>query len=152
MGSATATDPDLAPISVIIQHVPIILSYTARTVISFCYFASWVIRSTLSYPTLLLLPPAGFILSITFYLFAPVIVFFQVLLDVLVFTPYNLALYFLDAVYPLYVFCGVASITGILIGLLAKRLVVQINKVARFEVAGEQSNKRREEQVKWEED
>ena len=152
MGSATATDPDLAPISVIIQHVPIVLSYTARTVISFWSFASWVIRSALSYPTLLLLPPVGFILSIIFYLFAPFIVFFQVLLDVLVFTPYNLVLYFLDAVFPLYVFCGVASITGILIGLLAKRLVFQINEIAKFAVADEQSYKRREERVNWEKD
>ncbi|KAF5391785.1 hypothetical protein D9757_001647 [Collybiopsis confluens] len=142
-------DSDIAPISAIvqyIQHIPLILSYTAQTARKFGLFASWLIRSTLSYPTFLVLSPLAHILSITFYILGPFIVFGQILLDALLLTPFNILLYLLDAVYPLYVFFGVACITGTIVGLLARQLVVQINKLATLDSTQEWSGNRRNEQ------
>jgi len=49
-----------------------------------------------------------------------VIVFLSIVFGLFIRTPYSVIVYLLDAVYPIYVFCGVACITGALIGLTGK--------------------------------
>ena len=68
--------------------------------------------STITYPVLLLTP--------LYYVFAPLIVFVQVSLDFLVFTPYKITAYLLDLVYPIYVVVGAACIAGVLLGGLGR--------------------------------
>ncbi|KAL0577283.1 hypothetical protein V5O48_004711 [Marasmius crinis-equi] len=77
------------------------------------------ILSTLSilyYPLSFLRLPILAPLAILLYVFAPAIVFVQILLEVIIYTPYRVLVYLSDVVYPLYVFCGVACITGVLAG------------------------------------
>ncbi|RDB17527.1 hypothetical protein Hypma_001260 [Hypsizygus marmoreus] len=59
-------------------------------------------------------------LPIIFYFLAPAFVFFEIATDVFLRFPYQVALYLLDAFYPIYVFCGVACITGALVGVTGR--------------------------------
>lgn len=79
------------------------------------------------------------------------IVFVQVLFDVLVLTPYNSVIYLVDAIYPLYVFCGVACITGVILGVLARQLVFWLTELGKIDELPEQPIKLVAEKVKWEE-
>jgi len=63
-------------------------------------------------------------IPIILYALAPVIVFFQIAVGLLVVAPYKLAIYFFDSVYPIYVFFGVACITGSVIGFGGRSLAV----------------------------
>jgi len=56
------------------------------------------------------------------YVFAPVIVFSQLVVTIFLFGPYNITLYLLDALYPLYVLAGVACITGGVLGITGRGL------------------------------
>jgi hypothetical protein len=51
-----------------------------------------------------------------------VIVFLDIVAAIFIRAPYNSVVYFLDAMFPLYVFCGVACITGGLMGLVGRIL------------------------------
>ena len=74
-------------------------------------------------------------LPIVLYVIAPVTVFLDLVVAIFIRAPYNGVLYLLDALFPLYVFCGVACITGGLLGLTARILCrVIINLVRRGEV------------------
>ncbi|KAF9007112.1 hypothetical protein BDQ17DRAFT_1351454 [Cyathus striatus] len=59
-------------------------------------------------------------LPIVLYILAPVTVFCQAVFRFFVLAPYRILVYLIDAVYPLYVFCGVAIITGSALGLCAR--------------------------------
>lgn len=50
------------------------------------------------------------------YLLAPVMTFVSIVFSITIRTPYTFVSWLLDAVFPLYVFCGVACITGGLLG------------------------------------
>ena len=56
------------------------------------------------------------------YILAPVFVFLDIAATLFLRTPYRTAAYLLDAAFPLYVFVGVACITGGILGLLARVL------------------------------
>lgn len=56
------------------------------------------------------------------YLLAPVFVFLDITATLFLRTPYRTAVYLLDAAFPLYVFVGVACITGGILGLAARLL------------------------------
>lgn len=130
---AAPSDPDLPPIAAALDYFPLVASVAVRTTHSFFRFTSWLVRTTLSYSGLVVLSPLASVLSASLYIFAPVIVFAQVLLDIFVFTPYGLAVYFVDAMYPVYVFCGVACITGVIIGGFARWLVSWITEQSQLE-------------------
>jgi hypothetical protein len=61
---------------------------------------------------------------ILLYILAPVIVFVQLLFDLVVTTPYRVISYLSDAFYPVYVFVGVACITGALVGLGGRLFII----------------------------
>ena len=82
------------------------------TAITFLTHALGFLISKIYYPIFLLSP-----LSIILYLLSPAIVLAEVVLDMLVATPYHISLYLLDAFYPVYVLCGVACIVGALLGI-----------------------------------
>lgn len=130
---APTSDPDLPPIAAALDYFPLVASVAVQTTRSLFRFTSWLVRTTLSYSGLVVLSPFASVLSASLYIFAPVIVFAQVLLDIFVFTPYGLAVYFVDAMYPVYVFCGVACITGVIIGGFARWLVSWITEQSQLE-------------------
>lgn len=93
-------------------------------------------------------------LPIILYFLAPALVFFDILADVFLRVPYQLSLYILDAFYPIYVFCGVACITGAVIGImgrLASKLLVDMVQGRYFappEVKMIESEKKRGKRAK----
>jgi hypothetical protein len=73
-------------------------------------------------------------LPIVLYVIAPVTVFLDLIVAVFIRAPYNGVIYLLDALFPLYVFCGVACITGGLLGLTGRILCrIVINLIQRGE-------------------
>jgi len=70
------------------------------------------------FQTLLHLSPFPIIL----YVIAPLTVFLDLVVAIFIRAPYNGVIYLLDALFPLYVFCGVACITGGLLGLTGRIL------------------------------
>ena len=103
-----------------------LISYITTAFSWFKYFLSYIssFRLLLFWPVPILL-----------YLFAPVIVFSELVVTVFFFAPYRSILYLLDAFYPLYVLAGVACITGGVLGIAGRelsRLLVYLSQV-RFE-------------------
>jgi len=100
----------------ITQIIPF-LSKTASFLVSIASQINFVLvflTSWLSYPIFLLAKaPLPFIL----YIMSPVIVFGQIVAGVFFVIPYHAVVDFFVAVQPFYVFCGVACISGALIGL-----------------------------------
>ncbi|KAH7868226.1 uncharacterized protein C8R40DRAFT_851683 [Lentinula edodes] len=148
---ATSIDLEPAPISALMQYTPVIASNIVKITSSSFHLTSWLIRSSFSYPKRIILSPLSVLLSVFLYLLAPVIVFVQVLLDVLVLMPYNSVIYLVDAIYPLYVFCGVACITGVIVGVLARQLVFWLTELGKLDEVPEQPIELVAENVKWEE-
>jgi polyferredoxin len=72
-------------------------------------------------------------LPVALYLLAPAFVFLQVTTDLFMVLPYRIVLAFLDVVFPLYVFCGVACITGALVGFSGRLLTSILVEAARDE-------------------
>ncbi|KAG2757788.1 hypothetical protein P692DRAFT_20208071 [Suillus brevipes Sb2] len=62
-------------------------------------------------------------------LLAPLILVFHIVLDAAVYTPYTIISNLAAALYPLYVFCGVACIFGAVLGILGRSLVALSNNV-----------------------
>ncbi|KAG2357747.1 hypothetical protein BDR07DRAFT_1419440 [Suillus spraguei] len=62
-------------------------------------------------------------------LFAPVILAFHIVLDVTVYTPYMIISNIAAALYPVYMFCGVACIFGAALGILGRSLITLSNNI-----------------------
>jgi hypothetical protein len=91
---------------------------------AFIFLASWI-----SYPMLVIVKaPLPFIL----YILSPVIVFGQILFGGLFIFPYNAIVEFFVELQPFYVFCGVACISGAVIG-MGGRLVAESISAAIME-------------------
>jgi hypothetical protein len=59
-------------------------------------------------------------IPILVYLLAPFTIFIGYIGHIFIFAPYSTLVYLLDAVHPLYVFCGVACLTGVLVGYIGR--------------------------------
>lgn len=70
-------------------------------------------------------------IPIILYIIAPFTVFLGYLASAFVFVPYATVVYLLEALHPLYVFCGVACLTGALLGaigrLVAAGLIISVS-------------------------
>lgn len=84
----------------------------------------------ISKPILLLSP-----VPIALYILSPIFTLCSVLFDMLVLMPFKAAVYLFDALYPLYVFCGVACIMGCLLGLGGRYLSDVLVKMAAESVS-----------------
>ena len=109
----TATGTATAVRSITNAGSPILqlISYITTAFSWFKYFSS-----SISFFRLLLFWPVPILL----YLFAPVVVFSNIVLTIFFFAPYKSILYLLDALYPLYVLAGVACITGGVLGIAGR--------------------------------
>lgn len=88
---------------------------------SFCVsFVSNVTRWSFS-PFILVYPAIS-------YLIAPILVFLAMVINVSVLEPLGTARYLLSSLYPVYVFCGVACITGIVVGVGGRGLSALLTK------------------------
>lgn len=56
------------------------------------------------------------------YIISPLTVFLHYLGFIFVFGPYSTALFLVEALHPLYVFCGVACLTGVLLGVMGRTI------------------------------
>lgn len=75
-------------------------------------------------------------LPILGYVCAPLFVFLDINTTLFVRAPYQTVTYLLEAVFPLYVFVGVACITGVLLGLVARvmcRLLIASLEPAKYD-------------------
>ncbi|KAK2459463.1 hypothetical protein APHAL10511_008523 [Amanita phalloides] len=112
-----AAKPATAPPAAIRRAYPYLktaLSFLIPTTIAL-YRLLAQLASKFSKPILFLSP-----IPIIFYLISPIVVFCDVVLDLLIWTPLRTAIYLFDALYPVYVLGGVACITGCLLGLLGR--------------------------------
>ncbi|KAG7443598.1 uncharacterized protein BT62DRAFT_1008956 [Guyanagaster necrorhizus] len=118
------TVPSNAPLlDVLLPLLPLFSQYLALlsgAITTSIRAVQWAL-SKASYPVILLSPFPVFI-----YVFAPLIVFTQVALDIVVFTPARTILSLLELVYPLYVLMGIACITGLLVGGIGRLLTLRI--------------------------
>ncbi|KAF9650186.1 hypothetical protein BDM02DRAFT_3112408 [Thelephora ganbajun] len=77
---------------------------------SFCYsFVSSATRWSFS-PFILVYPVIS-------YLVAPFLVFAAIIINISILAPLSIARHLLNSLYPVYVFCGVACVTGIVVGM-----------------------------------
>ena len=127
MVSPTATQviENTPPIS---QIIPFVSKAASLLVVTISYTSSVVafLFSFISHPTLLLVnAPLQFI----FYILSPFIVFGQIVLGVFFVTPYHVAVDFFVAMQPIYVYYGVACISGAVIGLGARVIASMASSV-----------------------
>jgi len=107
----------------ILQLLPF-LSASLSTLSSVLSYIFWVALSAVAY----LITPLTLLASALAYIFAPPILLLRALVDILVITPYHVTVYIFQALYPVYVFVGVACIIGAVIGLLARTLANMAGK------------------------
>lgn len=89
--------------------------------ISFSYsFVSNITRWSFS-PFILVYPLIS-------YLVAPLLVFAATIINISFLTPFSVTCYIFDSLYPIYVFCGVACITGIVVGMGGRGLSALLTK------------------------
>ncbi|KAG7099833.1 hypothetical protein E1B28_001641 [Marasmius oreades] len=118
MESSTSPIPwNETPLGQTITYLPVLGSFLWRSFL----LISGVLLYPITYLSALKVPLLAPI-SIFLYVFAPFLVFTRIILDLFVFTPYSTFVYLVDAIYPVYVFCGVACITGVLMGTLGRFL------------------------------
>ncbi|KAJ7608517.1 hypothetical protein DFH06DRAFT_1248249 [Mycena polygramma] len=86
----------------------------ARAILASLAFAGRIV----AHPVAILSP-----FPVLLYILSPAIVFVQIVLEAFVYSPYRLIVYLSDAFYPIYVFLGVACITGALLGLSGRGVV-----------------------------
>ena len=78
------------------------------------------------------------------YLVAPLLIFATMILKVFFLAPLNMAHHILNSLYPVYAFCGVACITGIVIGMGGRSLSALLTGLfAKTEHGGSASAVRR---------
>ncbi|KAK7058625.1 hypothetical protein VNI00_002261 [Paramarasmius palmivorus] len=121
------------PLGQALLFLPVLGSFIWRSISYTLQTLAWIIQKCI-YPFIALSPH-----PILLYILAPFTVFIQIVLSILVVSPYRVLLYFSDVFYPVYVFCGVACITGGLVGVLGRVLtylvigMVQKKPGVRFE-------------------
>jgi hypothetical protein len=62
-------------------------------------------------------------------LFAPITLIFHIILDAVIYTPYAIISSVTAALYPLYIFCAVACISGAALGIIGRSLITLVNNV-----------------------
>ncbi|KAJ7257546.1 hypothetical protein B0H12DRAFT_1232576 [Mycena haematopus] len=80
----------------------------------------------LAHPIVLVLPAS---IALLLYIVAPFLVFSQLVFEIVLHTPYRVIVFLSDAVYPAYVFLGVACITGALLGWTGRSVVLGVAAV-----------------------
>ncbi|KAJ7441487.1 hypothetical protein B0H11DRAFT_503388 [Mycena galericulata] len=79
------------------------------------------IAKVIAHPIVFLSP-----FPVLLYIATPLIVFVQILLEVVVYSPYRAVLFVSNVFYPAYVFVGVACITGAVLGLSGRLAVLGV--------------------------
>jgi hypothetical protein len=102
------------------QLIPFLLKFTSLLASAASQLSSALVPlSSLLFYSIILL--ANTSLKIILYVISPILAFVQIVLGVLLVDPYHAIVNFFLAVQPFYVFCGVACITGTVIGLGGRR-------------------------------
>jgi len=72
------------------------------------------------------------------YLLAPFTTFAAILISITLYTPYRFILWLLDALFPVYVLCGVACITGSILGLGGRTLSLSLVRAVAHDTVKEE--------------
>lgn len=112
MTSSSSSTPSPIPSTLL----PLILPYLTSTIRTSFQLVTYIPK----------LVPWSSLISPLSYVFAPLTTFISILLTITVFTPYHLITWLLENVYPVYVFCGVACITGGILGLSGRLVSLSI--------------------------
>jgi len=97
-------------------------NHTLTVVASFCFsFVSNATRWSFS-PFILVYPAVS-------YIVAPLLVSAVMVVNISVWAPLSVARYLLSALYPVYVLCSVACITGIVVGMGGRGLTALLTKI-----------------------
>lgn len=118
---ATSSSNELPPLQQALPH----LASAVQTFFSIAFSISkrlLSISQKLAYPATALAPLSW---SAFLYIIAPATTLVQVLLELFILLPVRSAAYFLDLIYPAYVFIGVAVIVGSFLGWIAKFIAQQ---------------------------
>ncbi|KAI6037871.1 hypothetical protein EDC04DRAFT_3114059 [Pisolithus marmoratus] len=110
--SATASSPP--PIA---QLLPVLL-----LVIRSSYWAISLLLRALSF----IIVPLYWLWPLTLQLLSPITIILSVVLHAAVFTPCSVLYKAIAALYPLYVFCATACITGAIMGVFGRYIIVSI--------------------------
>lgn len=114
-----------APISEILPLLSKIVSFSLGFVSATTRFLVSII-SWVSYPIFLLLKAP---IPLLLYVLSPFIAFGQIVLGLFFVVPYNAVVDVFLAVQPFYVFCGVACITGALVGIGGRYFAAAVSTV-----------------------
>ncbi|KAF7373950.1 hypothetical protein MSAN_00607500 [Mycena sanguinolenta] len=115
--AVAATDaPALVRALPYIQSAATLLFYSILSLLRTVFATA----TLLVHPIVLLLPIP---IALLLYILAPFLVFAQLLLEIMIYTPYRTIVFLADAVYPAYVFLGVACIAGALLGWTGRSVV-----------------------------
>ena len=105
-----------------LREFTVLANHALIVAASFCYsFVSNATRWSFS-PFILAYPAIS-------YLVAPLLVSAAIVINVSVLTPLSVARYLLSSLYPVYVFCTVACITGVVAGMGGRGLTVLLTKM-----------------------
>ena len=139
-----ATEPASQPAQAIQRAYPYL-----KAALSFLLASSLALYRLLVALTFNISKPILFLspVPIALYILSPIFTLCSVLFDILVLVPFKAAVYLLDALYPLYVFCGVACITGCLLGLGGRYLSDMLVKMAAEPVSRESPGNGHEEEL-----
>ncbi|KAF9450771.1 hypothetical protein P691DRAFT_809608 [Macrolepiota fuliginosa MF-IS2] len=127
MASSTPTPTPTAQnvlLPLIIPHLTSVLRNSAHLALALPVYA---------YNLLTYIPWTTLISPVT-YLLAPLTTFIYIILGLTLYTPYQFISWLIRALFPLYVFCGVACITGGLLGLGGRILSASIVRVVSDEI------------------
>ena len=119
----TLTSPALASTATMVQNSPPIatilpiISAIAKFLYSLAFRGAHTAAHALSLAAYPLLVLATAPLPLLRYMLSPLIVFVQLFLGLFFVIPYQALVNFFIAIQPVYVFCGVACITGAVVGL-----------------------------------
>ncbi|KAH7913606.1 hypothetical protein BJ138DRAFT_1058607 [Hygrophoropsis aurantiaca] len=110
--AASATSPPIAQLIPLVRNISTIVSSIALTLSAFLF---------------LLLRPLHIFTPILFSVLTPFTLVFHILVDGLLLTPYAIVSGAISALYPVYVFCGVACVSGAMVGMFGRGLVAVLN-------------------------
>ncbi|KAI0290747.1 hypothetical protein B0F90DRAFT_1824754 [Multifurca ochricompacta] len=73
-----------------------------------------------------ILSPLLVVIPVIIYIISPIVISSQLLLDAFVFLPYRAVLFILQAIHPIYTFLVVACLSGAIVGMGARQIVIMV--------------------------
>ncbi|KAF7344036.1 hypothetical protein MVEN_01693100 [Mycena venus] len=128
----TAVPPSDSPEAALARAFPYLKASTTlflRTVIVCVALVGSIVLHPLF---IVFLSPLPVLARILLYILSPLHLFVKIFLDIVLYTPYRTIAYLSDVFYPAYVFFGVACVTGMMLGLVGRFVVLGVVDAVEF--------------------